>query len=882
MNRIFLHSILSALLLTGISAAAVAQQTATLDVPRTISYQGLLTAGDGTPIPDGRYDITVTLYADEAGSQAVWRHTYGATVLGGIFNLYLGSEDAPLPAPADMNRPLWIGTAVNGTDQMTPLTPLTSSPYALNLPDNAVTTSKLSDGAVTAEKVDMPYVAGVRVNGQDVSGRATVLSIQSGKDIDVRYDDLTESVVIESRSETVAGDQEKGPGVLDVTFLVSNNWLGRNAGANQPFYTVPNMASSTYNTLGGGRTNNIQDNADYSTITGGQDNVVRDGGDYDFIGGGQINIINDNSNYNCITCGRDNQVGTNSEGNAIVGGGENRIDDDANYNFLGGGLSNQIMDFADKNVVAGGQDNTVSASSDWNAIGGGFTNTIANLSLYNVIGGGNTNTINPGQANTIGGGANNATGVAGGTADYATVSGGQQNVVTASHSAIGGGQDNSVTSTHSVVGGGILNIVNAPLATIGGGGNNLVTATAPEATIAGGHINRIEAYVGAITGGHDNVIGLNGEAGFIGGGRMNNVDAARSAIGGGEMNTIIMPAMHSFIGGGMTNSIEANLATIGGGGNNLITITAPEATIAGGHVNRIESYVGAIIGGHDNIIGPGSEAGVIGGGRNNFVDARMATIGGGQLNAIPLANDWSFIGGGIGNAVFNVLGTIGGGDGNVVNADRGTIPGGDLLLTNASYAQSAMGFYNAPRGAVGFRPAAGMLTNDPLFMIGNGNVGAAVRSNAFEVSYNGHSVVYHNNGSGVLNAAIRGATYTDNIIYGWGEIAANGGVTCDFGVLSVQHVANSGVYRITLNNIAPAGGATAINCGAVVATLGTGANPPAMVPANPPAGTRCAYIYTTNIQNNVFDVYITEFNPATGDCDQGVDLPFKFHVTGRP
>jgi hypothetical protein len=341
-------------------------------------------------------------------------------------------------------------------------------------------------------------------------------------------------------------------------------------------------------------------------------------------------------------------------------------------------------------------------------------------------------------------------------------------------------------------------------------------------------------------------------------------------VGGGQGN--VVTAQYSFIGGGNGNTINAPMATIGGGGQHTITFTGAEGTIAGGHVNRIEAYVAAILGGHDNIVGPGGEASAIGGGRNNMIDDRLAAIMGGQNNLITPHSPHA---------------AIGGGELNTVNASHGTIPGGDMLITNPSYAQSAMGFFNAPRGMVPVRPMAPALTNDPLFMVGNGDILAGARSNAFEVSYNGHSVVYDENGSGgagvgLFRAAIEGATYTDNVIYGWAEVAANGTVICnDFGIASIQHPA-AGVYRVTLNMTDPTGMAVIIDCGAAVATIGTGTNPGTALPLAPPVGFQCAQIFTTNIRNNIFDVFITQRNPATGDCDMGVDLPFKFHVTGRP
>jgi hypothetical protein len=121
--------------------------------------------------------------------------------------------------------------------------------------------------------------------------------------------------------------------------------------------------------------------------------------------------------------------------------------------------------------------------------------------------------------------------------------------------------------------------------------------------------------------------------------------------------------------------------------------------------------------------------------------------------------------------------------------------------------------------------------NDPLFIVGNGN--ASTRSNAFEVSNNGHSIVYHNNGA--ANSAISGARYIDNTPIAWGRVNA---VTApmnylveSFGVSSAVWGTGGGLNpstcTITLNYVDPyTGNQVPISNGScVVATLeddGTG------------------------------------------------------------
>ena len=717
-----------------------AQQSSTVgDIARTISYQGMLTDANGAPVTSGLYAITVTLYADKTGSEPVWTDTYHSDVTGGVFNLYLGSGQNPLPEPGELNTSLWVGTSINGAKEMRPLTPLAASPYALNVADESITTAKLFDGSVTADKVSMNYVAGIRINGEEIAGNGTTLDIRSGENLDIHYDDVTESLIIGATNAlgSQKGDTEKGAEVLDITYVVSNNWLGRDpalGGVNHPFYTVPNTTSSQYNTLGGGYLNNIMDKADSSALYGGSRNIVGFDSDCAFLGAGCGNLIRN------FTAG----------------------------NVLVGGIENTISDNTEANVIAGGSENMIGDASQFNAIGGGTGNTIA-------VGG------NPVNAGTIGGGGANLI---------------------------------SFTGDYGVIGGGFSNIVRSLKATVGGGEANLVEGD--YGTVAGGTGNRVFSDAGIIGGGLDNTVALTSEKSFIGGGNANSTESSFSAIGGGATNTIGTAADHSFIGGGNGNSVSSLIGTISGGSNNQISTSADASTI--------------------------------GGGASNSIAASRGVVGGGESNLIPVGSVYS---------------TIGGGESNRVVGSYSTIPGGDRLRTVASYAQVAVGFYNDPRGAVPVQPNASQLTDDPLFMVGNGNVSSLARSNAFEVSYNGHSTVYHLNGPAV--PAIRGATYTDNVNYAWGQVNANGDAECDFGVASVTQI-GAGQYEVVLNLTDPLGNLMSLECYSVTATV---------------RGDECGFATVMPIAGSSPTTFRVFTRLADGSCEQQ-DLPFMFQVTGRP
>ncbi len=98
-------------------------------IPQTMSYQGVLTDGAGTAVPDGNYDLTFRLYTVASGGSAFWTETQNVSVSGGIFNVILGSVT---PLTDAFDGQYYLGISVNGGGELSPRRPLTSSPYSLN------------------------------------------------------------------------------------------------------------------------------------------------------------------------------------------------------------------------------------------------------------------------------------------------------------------------------------------------------------------------------------------------------------------------------------------------------------------------------------------------------------------------------------------------------------------------------------------------------------------------------------------------------------------------------------------------------------------------------------------------------------------------------
>ncbi len=122
---------------------------------RTISFSARLKSGNGTPVPDGLYNISFRLYeANEAG-MPLWAETYydengtiagqdhRVRVSGGYLNVQLGSRTA-FGNSVDWNKNLWLTMNVGSTGQiatvenipwdgeMSPRIQLSAVPYAMN------------------------------------------------------------------------------------------------------------------------------------------------------------------------------------------------------------------------------------------------------------------------------------------------------------------------------------------------------------------------------------------------------------------------------------------------------------------------------------------------------------------------------------------------------------------------------------------------------------------------------------------------------------------------------------------------------------------------------------------------------------------------------
>jgi hypothetical protein len=141
---------------TGFLWAFLLSQTATGQIPRTLSYQGVLADQLGNPRPDGFYPFTFRLYSVPTGGAPTWSETQSLEVKKGLFTAVLGSV-TPFPIGLKFNQQYWLGVRVAPDAEMTPRTQITSvgssfdamrADLAESVPDSSVTKAKIARGQV--------------------------------------------------------------------------------------------------------------------------------------------------------------------------------------------------------------------------------------------------------------------------------------------------------------------------------------------------------------------------------------------------------------------------------------------------------------------------------------------------------------------------------------------------------------------------------------------------------------------------------------------------------------------------------------------------------------------------------------------------------------
>ena len=208
--------------------------------PAALSYQGFLTDSVGNPVT-GTWTVTFGLYAAPSGGQPLFEESLDITTDKGLFSVYLGTPDNPLPVASFETGQLFLALTVETDDGPVTLTPrqqVVSDPYALyaqdaaqlggieasafvllqQLPDLCVTPEALPDvlaelGIVGGGLDEAALAAWLLVNGynacacyadENVADYLAAAGFESGPHFSGLYDDL---IAAPDLSGFVTGEQ---------------------------------------------------------------------------------------------------------------------------------------------------------------------------------------------------------------------------------------------------------------------------------------------------------------------------------------------------------------------------------------------------------------------------------------------------------------------------------------------------------------------------------------------------------------------------------------------------------------------------------------------------------------------------------------------------
>jgi len=129
-------------------------------VPQTINYQGYLK--NGTVPASSPTSMTFSLYSTSNGAGAVWNSTslvgarISVTPINGVYSVELGAT--PQPALPAFDRQYWLGVQAENEQEMRPLQPLTSVPYALRAGTAGSSSSTDALSGTAINQLDSRYV----------------------------------------------------------------------------------------------------------------------------------------------------------------------------------------------------------------------------------------------------------------------------------------------------------------------------------------------------------------------------------------------------------------------------------------------------------------------------------------------------------------------------------------------------------------------------------------------------------------------------------------------------------------------------------------------------------------------------------------------------
>ncbi len=124
-------------------------------IPRTLSYQGVLTDSLGNPKPDANYNMAFRLYDSDVGGNLLYTSQKTIPTKRGLFTTLLGDQP-PFSSSVRFDRPYWLSLEVLGS-VLSPRVPLSSVAYSFN-------SAKADTASVAMLALDMTW----RTSGSNI------------------------------------------------------------------------------------------------------------------------------------------------------------------------------------------------------------------------------------------------------------------------------------------------------------------------------------------------------------------------------------------------------------------------------------------------------------------------------------------------------------------------------------------------------------------------------------------------------------------------------------------------------------------------------------------------------------------------------------------
>jgi hypothetical protein len=149
-------------------------------IPRTISYQGVLCDATGKPKPDAAYTLTFRFYDAESGGTLLWSEQKNLETKRGLFSTQLGDQIV-FNTAVTFDRRYWLGIQVGTESELSPRIPLSSvgnSFYAAKA-DTATNAVGIRDSAVTSGKIASGHVV------KSINALKDEVTIEGGSNVTV-------------------------------------------------------------------------------------------------------------------------------------------------------------------------------------------------------------------------------------------------------------------------------------------------------------------------------------------------------------------------------------------------------------------------------------------------------------------------------------------------------------------------------------------------------------------------------------------------------------------------------------------------------------------------------------------------------------------------